>query len=723
MSEVSPVVDEFYILAGAAHADDRTHVLKHGETFGLFDHYGDIHPHGLGEQGVYHEGTRFLSKLDVRVGRKRPLFLSSAAQSNNELLAIDLANPDVPIENGLFIPRGTIHIFRSKFLWEGICYERLRISNFGLIPAHVHIAVEFDADFADIFEVRGARRTRRGIRHEPRVQTHSAVVLSYTGLDEMLRSTRITFTPSVHSLKGSIAQLQLTLEPKEDYEFFIIVECFRGDEVREYALSYPDALKRLTASLSAARLHETAIETSNEQFNAWLDRSIADVRMMVTETEDGPYPYAGVPWFSTVFGRDGIITAVELLWINPEIAKGVLLFLASNQATTCDCGSEAEPGKILHEMRQGEMAALGEIPFGKYYGTVDATPLFVILAGEYYRAVGDRDFVQFLWPHVAAALRWMDEYGDVDGDGFVEYSRQSEKGLVHQGWKDSQDSVFHADGMLAEGPIALCEVQGYVYAAKKSAAMLARVLGDRTGADEFDRQAKSLKQRFQTAFWCEELSTYVLALDRYKKMCRVRTSNAGHCLFTGIATPDRAKRLGAGLFGDGLFSGWGIRTVHSSELRYNPMSYHNGSIWPHDNAIIAQGLSRFGFKDLALRILEGMFNVSLMVDLHRLPELFCGFPRRHDQGPTLYPVACSPQSWAAGAVYMLLRSCLGMTLDAPQHRLQFEYPALPAFLDELHIRNLRVGNSSVDLTLRRYPDNVGINVDRRVGRLEIVVYK
>jgi glycogen debranching enzyme len=725
VSEVVPVTDEYYILADAAHADDRTHVLKHGETFGLFDHYGDIHPHGMGEQGIYHEGTRFLSKFNVRVGGKRPLFLSSAAQSNNELIAIDLANPDMPMQ-GTFIPRGTIHIFRSKFLLEGVCYERLRLTNFGMTSAEIDITLEFAADFADIFEVRGARRSRCGLRQQPRIVNDNTVLLEYTGLDDVLRSTRISFGHAQQSitatLKGSMAQFNVNLEPKQESELFITIACCVGNGVVKPCSSYPEGIQQLTSSFSTLSLHATMVQTSNEQFNAWLDRSIADIRMMVTETEDGPYPYAGVPWFSTVFGRDGIITAMELLWLTPDIAKGVLHFLSANQATTADPRSEAEPGKILHEMRRGEMAALGEIPFGKYYGTVDATPLFVMLAGAYYRASGDRAFIEFLWPHIDAALRWIDEYGDIDGDGFVEYSRQSEKGLVHQGWKDSQDSVFHADGTLAQGPIALCEVQGYVYGAKKSAAMLARVLGDRERAAALDQQAQRLKVRFQEMYWCEELSTYALALDRQKSMCQVRTSNAGQCLFGGIATPGRAKRVAASLFDEDSFSGWGIRTVHAAELRYNPMSYHNGSIWPHDNALIAQGLSMYGFKKSALQILEGMFNLSVMVDLHRLPELFCGFPKRTGEGPTLYPVACSPQSWAAGAVYMLLQACLGMTLDASEKRVQFEHPALPSFLEELRIQNLRVGNSSVDLTLHRYPDNVGINVDRRNGPVDIVVY-
>jgi len=369
------------------------------------------------------------------------------------------------------------------------------------------------------------------------------------------------------------------------------------------------------------------------------------------------------------------------------------------------------------------MAALGEIPFGRYYGSVDATPLFCVLAGAYYDRTGDKGFIKIIWPSIELALKWMDTYGDADGDGFVEYFRRSSSGLVHQGWKDSPDSVFHSDGTLAESPIALCEVQGYVYAARCAAAKLAAALGLTELAEELKHRAQGLKEKFERSFWCEDLSTYVLALDGKKRPCYVRTSNAGHCLFTGIAGPERAKRVAETLLSQELFSGWGIRTLASSEVRYNPMSYHNGSIWPHDNALIAYGLARYGFKELALNVFTGLFDASLFLDLHRIPELFCGFTRRPGEGPTLYPVACTPQSWAAASVFLLLQSCLGLSIKGSQSELCFCYPLLPEFLQRVEIKNLRVGGGSVDLLLQRYAQDVGINVTRKEGNLRIVVVR
>jgi glycogen debranching enzyme len=719
--EIIRVHDQFYILAAAAIADERSRVLKQGETFAVFDHAGDVKRIGMGEEGIFHEGTRFLSTMVLRLNQKRPLFLSSTIKENNALLAVDLTNPDIYADEHVKIPRGSLHVSRMKFLWQGVCYERIRVRNFGLHAVAASVAIHFDADFADIFEVRGMTRDRRGRRLDPVVEG-GTVVLGYEGLDDVVRRARFEFWPTPNYLSSAEARFDVSLRPSGEVMYYITLACEIG-EGRPHVLSYDAAAEAAAESFQKARAHICDIYTVNEQFNDWVNRTVADLYMMTTETAEGPYPYAGVPWFSTAFGRDGIITALECLWVNPEMAKGVLAFLAAHQAQAVIPEKDAEPGKILHETRRGEMAALGEIPFGLYYGSVDATPLFVMLAGEYYERTGDRAFIEALWPYVEAAVSWIDTYGDPDHDGFVEYHRRSSKGLMQQGWKDSQDSISHADGRLADGPIALCEVQGYVYAAKRNASALASMLGLADRAKELARQARDLRRRFSQAFWCEDLGTFALALDGQKRPCRVRSSNAGHCLWTGIASPGHARRVAKTLMSPDMFSDWGIRTLAASEVRYNPMSYHNGSVWPHDNALIAQGFARYGLKDAALKVLTGLFDASLFVELHRMPELFCGFVRRPGEGPTLYPVACAPQSWSAAAVFLLLQACLGLTIDGPQSRVSFSYPVLPESLPEVHIRNLRIGRARVDLQLERYGDDVGVNVTKREGLVEVVVVK
>ena len=385
-----------------------------------------------------------------------------------------------------------------------------------------------------------------------------------------------------------------------------------------------------------------------------------------------------------------------------------------------DPAADAEPGKIMHEMRNGEMARLGEVPFQRYYGSVDATPLFVLLAGLYFQRTGDLETVSALWPHIEAALAWIDTDGDPDGDGFVEYHRKNDDGLVSQGWKDSHDSVFHRDGRTADGPIALCEGQGYVFAAKRLAAVMARALGMAAAAATLETQANVLREKFEAAFWCEDLATYALALDGDKRPCRVRSSNAGHALFAGIASQQRAERIAATLTARDGFSGWGVRTLGRSEARYNPMSYHNGSVWPHDNAMIALGLARYGLKDAVLQILGGLFDASTYFDQRRLPELFCGFLRRQRKGPTHYPVACSPQAWASAAPFALLQACLGLELDHHADEIRFVSPKLPEFLHEVHIRNLILGESRVDILLRRHETDVAVNVLKRTGNVRVV---
>jgi glycogen debranching enzyme len=723
VSDVIQVADRFYILSTSSRVDDRTRVLKHGDTFAIFDRYGDMHPLGLGEHGLYHDGTRYLSRLELRVGDDAPPFLlSSTVREDNAMLAVDLANRDLTENGDLAVPADTIHIFRSAFLWQGALHHRVRVRSYCDRPLVVTLRLRFDADFVDIFEVRGTPRTRRGQRLPPRIAADE-VVLGYRGLDGVLRCARLVFVPAAASVAEGEAVFRVELAPLDECALYLTASCELG-EARRPQLPYDVAFAAAGIALRQARSASAQVQSSNEQFNDWLNRSVADLHMMVTDTPDGPYPYAGVPWFSTVFGRDGLITARQCLWLNPDLARGVLARLAATQAETLSPEQDAEPGKIVHEMRGGEMARLGEIPFGRYYGTVDATPLFVVLADAYWERTGDAAFLRRLWPHVERALGWMDEHGDLDGDGFVEYRRRSPNGLGNQGWKDSHDAIFHADGRLAQGPIALCEVQGYVYAAKRAAARLARVLGQPARAQALDEQGERLLARFEATFWDEELGTYVLALDGAKRPCRVRSSNAGHALFAGIAAPERAARVAATLLGDHFFTGWGVRTLAATEARYNPMSYHNGSVWPHDNALIALGLGRYQLKREVRAILAGLFDATLFLELHRLPELLCGFVRRPGEGPTIYPVACAPQAWAVGAVFMLLEACLGIAISAPARQVSFAYPTLPPFLEEVTIANLAVGDALVDLRLRRHgDDDVGVDVLRRCGTLEVVLRK
>ncbi len=712
--------EQYHILATASRVDDRTRVLKHGDTFAVFDQYGDIQPAGLGEEGLYHGGTRFLSRFEVTLNGRPPLLLSSTVLQDNSLLSVDLTNHDVQSGDHLVLGRETVHIFRQCFLREGMCYTRLRVRSYAREALQLTMRMAMDADYADIFEVRGTRRSRHGRMLPPAFEA-DGILFGYEGLDGATRHTRLSWSPAPDRLNATAAWFDIQLSAKEERTYEVTVACELASQVTQ--AKFEPALEIVQAERAEASRRDAAIRTSNALFNGWLDRSAADLHMMVTQTPFGPYPYAGVPWFSTVFGRDGIITALEYLWLNPDMARGVLSYLAATQSRIVNDQQDAEPGKILHETRAGEMAALGEIPFGKYYGSVDATPLFVMLAGAYYERTADFDFVLQLWPHVERALDWIERYGDQDGDGFCEYARHSSQGLISQGWKDSFDAVFHADGKLAEAPLALAEVQGYVYAARTAAARLAEVLGHYDRAKQLWDAAEKLRKAFDHAFWCDDLGTYALALDRFKQPCHVRTSNAGHCLFTGIALPERAPTVAQTLLAEESFSGWGIRTVATTESRYNPMAYHNGSIWPHDNALVAHGLARYGLQHDALRVLCGLFDASTYFELRRMPELFCGFPRRSGAGPTLYPVACSPQSWAAGAVFFIMQACLGLTIDAPRGQVRFNRPVLPEALTCVTIRNLKVGNAEIDLILDRYVHDVGLSVSRKQGNVQILAVK
>ena len=696
-------------------------VLKQGDSFGVFDQHGDIIAAQAAELGLYYHGTRFLSRLELRLGESRPLLLSSTVTDDNAVLVVDFTNLDVIRDGSIVLPRGEIHVLRSRLLKDGGSIDRIRVSNYGRCAVDLPLSILFAADFADMFEVRGTRRERRGTLHP--VVVGRDTILRYAGLDGVERRTRVSWSPAPDAVEAGAAIFHLHLEPRETMAIEMTVLCEEGDATG-VATPFEGSLTALRRDLAARAGAGARVRASSESFNRWINRSTADLTMMATETAYGLYPYAGIPWFSTPFGRDGLITAFELLWADPEVARGVLTFLAATQATERSEAQDAEPGKILHEMRRGEMAALGEVPFGRYYGSVDSTPLFVMLAHAYLLRTADDELIDRLWPHIVAALEWMARDGDPDGDGFIEYSRHSQTGLAQQGWKDSHDSIFHANGDAAAPPIALCEVQGYAYAAWRGAAAMAKGRGDSATAAEWTARAELIQRRFDEAFWCDDLGTYAIALDGAKRPCRIQTSNPGHCLFAGIVrTPERALRTATALMSEASFAGWGIRTVAAGQTGYNPMSYHNGSVWPHDNALAAAGLSRYGFTQDAARILSAMFELSGTVELQRLPELICGFHRRADERPTLYPVACAPQAWAAGAVYLLIQACLGLEVEASPPRVTFRRAVLPEEIRTLQVSNLAVGHGSVDLLLERHPHDVSITVLRREGTVEVVAVK
>jgi glycogen debranching enzyme len=698
----------------------RTRTLKHGDTFAVFDHRGDIGSEPGSSEGLYQRDTRILSHFVVLLEEARPLLLSSTIQDDNATFSADLSNPDLLVDGAVALRREQIHLHRMRFLWNGACYERLLVRNFSENTLSVRIAVRFGADFADLFEVRGEQRVARGKSSASRIDD-AKVALRYLGLDDIERVTTLEFDPAPQSLSIGRAGFELHLKPHQVRRIFIRAGTPLAEDALWGGRLYYKQMRTARHALRETSGRAASVASPNTVFNEIARRSVADLYMLVTETPLGSYPYAGTPWFSTPFGRDGLITALMTVWADPAIAKGVLKFLAATQATAVEPERDAEPGKILHEMRHGEMANLREVPFGRYYGSVDSTPLFVLLLGEYYIRTGDLETVRDLWPNTQAALAWMDTYGDRDRDGFLEYHRQTGSGLANQGWKDSQDAVFHSTGEYAQGPIALCEVQSYVYGAKRHASTLAAALGFMDHAEQLKAQSETLRRQFEEKFWCEELSIYAIALDGAKRPCRVISSNSGQVLLTGIASPERARRVANTLLGPSCFSGWGIRTLGQSQVHYNPMSYHNGSVWPHDNGLIALGLARYGHKRETAQIFTAMFDAASYMDLRRLPELFCGFLRRQHNAPTQYPVACSPQAWASVTMLALIQACLGLLLKDATHEIAFYRPVLPAFLDRLHLRNLRMRTGSADVLLERHGDNVAVTQTRREGDVSVVV--
>ena len=709
--------DPYHIGAASDAAAIPKLVLKHEESFIVTDRAGDFPAYFEGELGFYHEGTRHLRWLELRLHGHRPLILGAEAAPANDQILIGLTNPDLQVgEGGDAIPRNSIYIDRLISLRAPHLVESITVSSFHDRPCDVTLEVIFAADFRDVFEVRGMHRPQRGTLF-PEEREGGRVRLAYRGLDDILRVSLLRFDPPPMMIASNRAVYRLTLAPGGSHGIDITISA----STREDPPSATIAARSLRASAYGLAAETARVKTDNDAFAALVEQSVADMRMLLTDTPQGAVPYAGVPWFVAPFGRDSIIAALQLLPYNAEVAAGTLRFLAAWQGRVRDDFRDEEPGKILHEYRRGEMANCREIPFIPYYGTIDATPLFLVLLAEYVRWTADVRLARELWPAAQAALAWMEAGGDRDGDGYLEYVTHSTLGLRNQGWKDSEDSVSHANGDLAAPPIALAEVQGYAYAGLMGSADIATIIGDAPAAAALRRRAETLFDRFNRDFWMEDESFYALALDGSKRRCEVIASNAAHCLWTGIVPENRAALVAKRLLADDMFSGWGVRTLCARERRYNPMSYHNGSVWPHDNAIAAAGFRRYRLGTFVSNVASALFDASRHFERGRLPELFCGFARRPGHGPISYPVACSPQAWAAGSALQLLTAMLGLEADALAGRLTFVSPQLPPWLRFVELYDLRVGASSLDVGVHRGRDGASVELIGRRGDVELIV--
>lgn len=673
--------------------------LKDANTFLLADALGDIQG---SDDGLFANDTRILSRFELAVAGRRPSLLGAAISQDNTLFTAHLTNLPLPALGERSIPQGVIHIERSRFLCESRLFERLRLTNFSDLDAQVPLKLSFAADFADIFEVQGHVRTERGKYLPPAVDGRT-VRLAYRGRDDLVRSTHMEFSRAPVSISSQEAEFLIELPRGAIAEVFVEIGTQKSGVPS--SARFDEALQHLSVSMQKRLQEGAAISTSGRLFNEWIDRSRSDLALLTTTLPTGPYPYAGIPWFATQFGRDAIITSLQTLWMNPQLAAGVLRFLASTQAQGESAFRDSQPGKIMHEMRRGEMAALGEVPFGQYYGAVDTTPLFVMLAGAYERRTGDRGLNDAIWNNLVAATEWIERRLDHSSTGFLDYARGEQSGLVNQAWKDSHDSMFHADGSFPRGPLSVVEVQGYVYAALDAMAELAAVRGDLQRSAAWRARAERLCAAIESQFWVPELNFYAIAIDGAGKACGVHASNAGHLLYCGVPSKERGAVVVKELLSNRFSSGWGIRTLATGEVRYNPMSYHNGSIWPHDTSLCAAGISRYGGRAAVVQILSGLFEAANHFAM-RLPELYCGFPRKAGQGPAPYPVACLPQAWSSGAVFMLLQSCLGVCIDGRRKEVHIERPLLPSGTESLCIRDLPVGDAVIDLEFHRIGEEV-----------------
>ncbi|MBV8205860.1 MAG: amylo-alpha-1,6-glucosidase [Acidobacteria bacterium] len=683
--------------------------LIDGKTFLSTTVAGDIMPAGAPDVGFFHDDTRFLSHLELRVGGHRAVVLSSSTEKTFAS-QIELTTGSITLRESFDLPENTIHIRREQLLASDVLFDRLTFENFNLQAVRFTVELCYDADFVDVFQVRGVARAVHGQYYRPVVGKHS-VVFHYRGLDGALRRTAVELEPAPQLFREQTAQWELALEPLKKVQIEAMITPFVDKQnPRGTHIDFQTGISGRRNTFADWERHSTSFSSSNEVFDAALQTCTNDFHALQIPEGDDHIIAAGIPWFATMFGRDSIIAAYQVLSLNPSLAAETLRVLARYQGRVVNDWQDEEPGKILHEYRAGEMTRHGEMPFSPYYGSVDATPLFLVLLSETFNWTADENLVKQLLPAAYGALQWMDEYGDLDGDGFIEYRRRSPKGLINQGWKDSWDANMHRDGTVARPPIALVEVQGYVYDAKYRLASLLRAFGDVATAERLKRESAEMAKRIEKAFWMPHRGFYAMALDGDKKPVDVVSTNPGHLLWSRAVSRDRARTVAARMMREDMFSGWGWRTMSQQEPVFNPLSYHRGSVWPHDNSLVAHGMALNELRQPALQVLTTLFQAAMSFRDYRLPELFCGVHRRQFDDPVHYPVSCSPQAWASGALFLILSSVLGIRPSAPRKELNIVNPQLPEWLDYLNIRNLRVGNSRVGLDFTRHGARTFCNV-------------
>lgn len=711
-----------------------TLTLKDDDLFIITDTLGNISgdasEDGNTSLGLFCRDTRFLSRLELQIEGRSPVLLSSTAQKGFALSVL-CANPYVEGR----LPAEVVGIQRDLVL-NGALFEEFAITNYSRVPIQFEMSLSFDADFADLFQIRGFTREHQGRLLRQVVDTPDAMqdftalaletgqlTLAYQGLDGAVVESRIQFSNlQPDGFKGYTAIWKLELESHETKQIGYRLQPMTSNRPAS-VVSPPMTLRQAIAAESMEegdwRASATKIRSDNRAFNQVIERAEQDVYLLRQSFGKGKVLAAGIPWFSTLFGRDSIIAAAQTLILDPEIARQTLYTLAHYQGKLEDDWREEQPGKILHELRLGEMARCGEVPHTPYYGTVDATPLWLLLYADYYAWTHDQETLEQLWDTALAAMDWIDR--NCRQTGYLAYYLVSKRGLRNQGWKDSEDCIVYRNGELAEGAISLCEVQAYVYAAKMKLSEVARMKKRLDLSDRWQEEARSLQNRFNRDFWVEDQGYCAIALDGEGKAVDGITSNPGHCLGLGILYPDKAKSVAERLQAPDMFNGWGIRTLSSLSPAYNPMGYHIGSVWPHDNGMIAAGLRSLGRVDQALEVAQGVIDMTLQQPYQRPPELFCGYERTADNSPVRYPVACSPQAWASGTIFQFLHIMVNLAPDAPGNYLRIVDPALPESVHHLSLHNLRIGQTLVDLEFERSGNTTACRVTKKRGNLRVII--